>query len=41
MSPDPWIWIGAILTLMIFSFLFKDNAFYKFGEHLFVGVANG
>ena len=41
MSPDPWIWIGAILTLMIFSFLFKDNAFYKFGKHLFVGVANG
>jgi len=41
MSPDPWIWIGAILTLMIFSFLFKDNVFYKFGEHLFVGVANG
>lgn len=41
MSTDPWIWIGAILTLMIFSFLFKDNPFYKFGEHLFVGVANG
>ena len=41
MSPDPWIWIGAILTLMIFSFLFKDNPFFKFGEHLFVGVANG
>jgi hypothetical protein len=40
-SADPWIWIGAILTLMIFSFLFKDNPFYKFGEHLFVGVANG
>ena len=41
MSPDPWIWIGAFLTLMIFSFLYKDNPFYKFGEHLFVGVANG
>jgi len=41
MSSDPWIWIGAILTLMIFSFLYKDNPFYKFGEHLFVGVANG
>jgi len=40
-STDPWIWLGAILTLMIFSFLFKDNPFYKFGEHLFVGVANG
>lgn len=41
MSSDPWIWIGAILTLMIFSFLYRDNPFYKFGEHLFVGVANG
>jgi len=41
MSPDPWIWIAAILTLMIFSFLFRDNPFYKFAEHLFVGVANG
>lgn len=41
MSSDPWIWIGAMLTLMIFSFLFKDNPFYKFAEHLFVGVANG
>ena len=41
MSPDPWIWIGALLTLMIFSFLYKDNPFYKFAEHLFVGVANG
>ncbi len=41
MSPDPWLWIGAIFTLMIFSFLYKDNPFYKFAEHLFVGVANG
>lgn len=41
MSPNPWIWIAAFLTLGIFSFLFKDNPFYKFCEHLFVGVANG
>ncbi|HEC79359.1 MAG TPA: hypothetical protein ENI34_09535 [candidate division WOR-3 bacterium] len=41
MSPDPWTWIAAFLTLMIFSFLYKDNPFYKFAEHLFVGVANG
>ena len=33
------IWIGALLTLMIFSFLYKDNPFYKFAEHLFVGVS--
>lgn len=41
MSTDPWIWVGAFLTLMIFSFLYKDNPFYRFAEHLFVGVANG
>ena len=35
----PEVWIGALLTLMIFSFLFKDNALYKFAEHLFVGVS--
>ena len=34
-------WIAAILTLGIFSFLWKDNPFYKFCEHLFVGVSVG
>ena len=33
------VWIGAFLTLMIFSFLYKDNPFYKFAEHLFVGIS--
>ena len=33
------LWIGALLTLMIFSFLYKDNPAYKFAEHLFVGVS--
>jgi hypothetical protein len=32
-------WIAAALTLAIFSFLYKDNPFYKFAEHLFVGVS--
>lgn len=34
-------WLGAALTLFIFSFLYKDNPFYKFAEHLFVGVSAG
>jgi hypothetical protein len=34
-------WVAAILTLGIFSFLWKDNPFYKFCEHLFVGVSVG
>jgi len=33
------LWVGALLTLMIFSFLYKDNPFYKFAEHRFVGVS--
>jgi hypothetical protein len=33
------LWVGALLTLMIFSFLYRDNMFYKFAEHLFVGVS--
>jgi hypothetical protein len=34
-------WIAAILTLCVFSFLYKDNPFYRFAEHLFVGAAAG
>jgi hypothetical protein len=40
-STDFMTWIAAILTLGIFSFLWKDNPFYKFCEHLFVGVSVG
>ena len=32
-------WIAAGLTLAIFSFLYKDNPFYKFAEHLYVGIS--
>jgi hypothetical protein len=39
--PDPGVWIAAMLTLFIFSFLYKDNPLYKFAEHLFVGVSVG
>ncbi|HEY2955187.1 MAG TPA: hypothetical protein VGK89_08055 [Candidatus Eisenbacteria bacterium] len=35
------VWIGALLTLCVFSFLYKDNPFYKVAEHLFVGVSAG
>jgi len=34
-------WIGIFLTFCILSFLYKDNPFYKFAEHLFVGVSAG
>lgn len=35
------IWIAAGLTLCVFSFLYKDNPFYKFAEHLYVGLSVG
>ncbi|MDA1192227.1 MAG: hypothetical protein O3A46_11170 [Candidatus Poribacteria bacterium] len=35
------IWVAAILTLCLYSFLYRDNPFYKFAEHLFVGIAQG
>ncbi|MCK4251234.1 hypothetical protein KAX97_07285 [candidate division WOR-3 bacterium] len=40
-TPDPWIWLSALLTLAIFSFLFRDNIIYQFAEHLFVGMSAG
>lgn len=41
LSGDLGVWLAALLTLFIFSFLYKDNPFYKFAEHLFVGVSAG
>jgi len=33
--------VAAFLTLCIFSFLYKENPFYRFAEHLLVGVSMG
>ena len=35
------IWMVAFFTLSLFSFLYKDNAFYKFAEHIFAGLSAG
>ncbi|HEX37453.1 MAG TPA: hypothetical protein ENG70_01125 [Candidatus Cloacimonetes bacterium] len=35
------IWIGAFLTFAIFSFLYKDNPFYKIAEQIFIGISAG
>jgi len=42
----PWattlgIWIAAGITLAVYSFLYKDNPFYKLAEHLYIGVSTG
>ncbi len=41
LSHDIGVWIAALLTLGIFSFLYKDNPAYKMCEHLFVGISAG
>jgi hypothetical protein len=41
LSTDFGVWVGAALTLCVFSFLYRDNPFYRFAEHLFVGVSAG
>lgn len=35
------ITIGAILTLGLYSLLYRENKFYRFTEHIFVGLATG
>jgi len=35
------IWIAAFLTLSLYSFLYRDNPFYRFAEHLLVGISVG
>jgi hypothetical protein len=44
LSFDPHLlglWVQALLTFAIFSFLIGDNPIYKFAEHLFVGISAG
>lgn len=35
------IWIAALLTLAIYSFLYKDNPIYRFAESLLIGISVG
>ena len=41
LSTEITVWVGAFITLCCFSFLYRDNPFYRFAEHLFVGVSAG
>lgn len=36
-----WMTVAAFLTMCIFSFLYRDNPFYRFAEHLIVGISAG
>ncbi|MFQ3549325.1 MAG: hypothetical protein SNJ70_06205 [Armatimonadota bacterium] len=35
------IWCGALCTLAIYSILYAENKFYRFFEHIFIGLATG
>jgi hypothetical protein len=39
--PGFGIWVSALLTLSVFSFLYRDNPFFRFAESLFAGVSLG
>lgn len=40
-SKSVWVWIAALLTLAIFSILYRDNPIYRIAEHIFVGLSLG
>ena len=41
MSMEIGIWVGAFFTLSIFTFLYKDDPFFRFSESVFAGVSLG
>lgn len=41
MSTDVTVWLAGILTLCAYSFLYKENPFYRLAEYLLVGVGAG
>jgi len=40
-STDVGIWVGALGTLAIFSFLYRENPVFRLAEHVLVGVSAG
>jgi len=35
------VWLAAIITLALFSILYKENTAYRLAEHIFIGAASG
>lgn len=40
-STTPGIWVGAIGTIALFSFVYRENKIYRLFEHIFIGLAAG
>ena len=32
-----WVWMAALLTIMVYSYLLGDNPLYRLAEHVFIG----
>jgi hypothetical protein len=41
MSTEIGVWVAAILTLAMFSFLYRENVVYRVAEHIMVGAGTG
>ncbi len=41
MSRNPGVWVAALSTIAVFTFLYKENPLYRAIEHSFVGLAAG
>jgi hypothetical protein len=35
------VWVGVFITLMVLSFLYKENPFFRLTEYVFIGLATG
>ncbi len=35
------VWVGVFITLMVLSFLYKENPFFRIIEYVFIGLASG
>ena len=41
MSSDIGVWVAAICTIAMFSFLWRDNSIFRSFQHIYVGIAAG
>jgi len=39
MSTDVKIWLGALMSLGIYSFLYKENPYFRVCEHIYLGLS--
>jgi len=39
MSRDPGVWVAALLTLAVWSYLIKQNLVFQVVEHVFIGIS--